>query len=85
MENSIIKKIYEEVSQNSEYATEEKEFIKFEDKEVFNKIIKPMYNENFKKGSSSEGLINSLVAKSEQFGFFQGFKCAMQLISECCK
>ncbi len=75
MKESIIERIHEEYGATPEFIEKRQE--------CNNSAECTTALEKFVKEPDDEDIFADVALKYEQFGFIQGFKCAMQLKKEC--
>ena len=76
------KTIFETLSQTEEYAQTEDKIIGEVQKEVYDKIINPMYETDKDKADEMESIIARYIYQSEYLGFIQGIKFLTELKNE---
>ena len=75
----MIDSLFLEVSQEKEYAQKLEDYTRETDTKIYELIINPAYEKDFKTGSELESIFVSALCNRERFGFEQGFKYAMRL------
>lgn len=46
-------------------------------------FVTPAFEKDFKTGNNLDCILTSALTEMEDFGFRQGFKCALKLAAEC--
>ncbi len=81
---NLIDILYNELSDNNEIDAENYERVAGKaNRNLQEKVIKPLYKKDIKKASETDSIISAALERENRYFFELGFKCAMQLRNTC--